>query len=832
MQPRSRSLLIVPALAGLLGGLASCAPRPPINWGSYDILKGPIPAAPVQVRGVNVEPKDYERLRELGQWWFRDSAFGNERSISDVMGVFQGTVEVPCANGAAGCYEKKTVLPYVLDGIDRLDGVMGNLFQGNGGPEGTGYTSDLVLYFPKGTRLYGSVAVPEELHLGLDVEAGQSMPIGIAAVPAPADETDNGFLPDLSTMGYPDAPKGKMRFRLACAACHYSLDVDNDGKADLRSAELNQPTPGSPYKPEDAWGVGNHDVSFGWLFSLAENPILGAPVLAGYTGGKDANDAIKFMNWVRDNYKTQPVETARAVVVGMLAQPRGYADVTTDGIYNPMQLPTLYTRHSWPANSDGAQGNDSDRNNTVWTGALDFTGLIGLCSDRGSSVQLPWEPPSIFGQLSCQEFADLMTWYSPAARFKPELQKKYAEDILGTSDGVPGMLDPASVVVMVTPTLPKSIAESQINIAAHRVRTPDDYGGDGPMRGAGMAALGVRIGVEEKYVAELKPLADKYKLDLDDLMSDSVSAALDWMDPPPNKTALLANAAGLVERGYQVFRAAGCEQCHRGPYTTDNVIHPLSADPRIQFGGPRAPTTAGWRVIDRGVGPPIDTDPQRSWNTRNLRRFISPPYDPATGMAYRKGGVLNGLMSVQSVGYKTTGLRYLWGSAPYLHDGGIGVGLRPGSAPPGDELAALLARAGGPDVIYGMGELLTSSEPNPLAGARANPALSLQALVLESERKKVVASNAEPRYKLWAGSTSQVVGGEPVTEVSMASMAVVGKGHDFYINDTPGGPDVTALVAFLLALDDCPRDLPGKPAQGDCHAPLHGASTPAYGASK
>lgn len=820
MLMRSCSRLFFPALAGLLMGLglASCAPRPPYNWGSYDILTGPIPAAPVQVRDVNVERRDYERLRALGEEWFRNGAFGNERSISDVLGVFQGSVEVPCASGEAGCYEKKQVLPYFFDAIDRLDGVTGNLFQGNGGPEGTGYTNDLVMHFPKGTRLYGSVPVPEALHLGLDVEAGKSLPIGFVAVPAPAGETDNDFLPDLSTLGYPGAPKGKVRVRLACAACHYSLDVDNDGKPDLRSAELSQPTPGSRYKPSDAWGVGNHDITFGWLFSLAGNPILGAPVLAGYTGSKDPKDGIKFMRWVRENYKTRPEEVARAVVVGMLAQPRGFADVTADGIYNPMQLPTLYTRHAWPANSDGAQSNGSDRNNTVWTGALDFTGLIGLCGDRGSSAHLPWEPPTVFDDWSCDEFADLMTRYSPAVRFKPELQKKYADDILGTSDGVPGMLDPASVVVMTTPTLPKSIAESKINVEAHRFRTPADYGGDGPLRGAGMAALGVRIGLEQQYAAELKPLADKYKLDLDDLMNESVSVALDWMDPPPNQTALLANAAQLVARGHEVFRAAGCEQCHRGPFTTDNLIHRLSEDPRMEFGGPRAPTTAGWRVLDRGAGPGINTEPQRTWNTRNLRRFISAPYDPATGLAYRKGGVLNGFLSVQSVGYKTTGLRFLWGSAPYLHDGGVGVGLRPGSAPAGDDLAALLARAGGPDVIYGMGELLSLSEPDPSVGTRANAALSLQALVLESERKKVVASNAEPRYTLWAGSTSEVVGGKPRTAVSMASMGVAGVGHDFYIQDKPGGADVTALVAFLLALDDCPRDLPGQPPRGDCHS--------------
>jgi hypothetical protein len=37
---------------------------------------------------------------------------------------------------------------------------------------------------------------------------------------------------------------------------------------------------------------------------------------------------------------------------------------------------------------------------------------------------------------------------------------------------------------------------------------------------------------------------------------------------------------------------------------------------------------------------------------------------------------------------------------------------------------------------------------------------------------------------------------------------VDGSGHDFYIDDVPGGDRVTALVAFLMALDDAPGELP------------------------
>jgi hypothetical protein len=37
---------------------------------------------------------------------------------------------------------------------------------------------------------------------------------------------------------------------------------------------------------------------------------------------------------------------------------------------------------------------------------------------------------------------------------------------------------------------------------------------------------------------------------------------------------------------------------------------------------------------------------------------------------------------------------------------------------------------------------------------------------------------------------------------------VEGRGHDFWIEDEPGGERITALVAFLLALDDAPGQLP------------------------
>ena len=679
------------------------------------------------------------------------------------MGIFQAIVDFPCADGSPpGCRQERPILPFVLAAVDALDRVEGNLFQGNGGPTGSGYTSDLVIRFPRGTTLSG-VPVPEELHSGLDIEAGEVLPIGIDLVQVSKEEgLQKPYLPELTGWGYEGAPEGKVRFRLACAVCHSSLDVDADGRADMPSTKLDNPMPDSPYQPQHGWGVGNQDIAFGWLFSMSANPLPGSLVLAGALGQPGSEPSIAYLNWLMATYKSNPKLATQEVIAGMLAQPRGYADVTTDGIYNPTQLPTLYTRYAWPSNSEDGQSNGRDRHNAVWTGTLDFTGLIDLCSDRSGANKLPWEPRSVFNRLSCADFADLMTRYSPAVIHDPSRKQALVDDILGISDGL-----------------------------------------------SGMATLDLRIAIEPKEREKLKVYADRYGLTLEDLQNEAVSLALDGFEPPPNNTPLLTANVDRVPKGYEVFQEEGCVSCHRGPFGTDNIIYPLSADPRVEFGGPRAPSTAGWRTLGRGDGPAINTEPQRAINGRPLHRLVSPPYDPATGAATRQGGVLQGLLSVQRVGYKTTALRYLWGSAPYLHDGGVGVALRPGTEE-GTDLRALLRRAGSEQVIYGMGEILSLGERSPTLSPKTNAALSLQALVLRTERERVIAANELENYEVPAGSTMDVVrGGPPIERVSMRSIGIAGYGHDFYISDVPGGERVTSLVAYLLSLDDCPRRLPG-----------------------
>ncbi|HJZ66499.1 MAG TPA: hypothetical protein VKF81_00015, partial [Blastocatellia bacterium] len=124
---------------------------------------------------------------------------------------------------------------------------------------------------------------------------------------------------------------------------------------------------------------------------------------------------------------------------------------------------------------------------------------------------------------------------------------------------------------------------------------------------------------------------------------------------------------------------------------------------------------------------------------------------------------------------------------------GVAVTLRPDSQPAGDDLQALLRRPAS-DKIYGVAQILAQRDANPASYLRANAALSLQAVLLEPERDKVIRANQEEIYPV-PGSSDRI---------PIASIHIQGIGHKHWIQDDPGGDKITALVAFLLALDDDP----------------------------
>jgi hypothetical protein len=810
-----------PKVAALVVGAALCSAacfrQEAPAWPGYDLLAAPLPAAARRVAGVAVSEADYQRILSWGASWFRYETFGGERMTTDVVGLLDAPIQVPCASVGSpneGCVRTESTRSYFVRALDALDGVSGNLYSGNGGPDGTGFTHDLVLRFPPGTRLRG-LPLPEEVHTGLDVEAGSSWPIGLSAVPTSAEDASLPYVWSLEKLGAGPAPGVKsVRVGITCALCHYSLDVDWDGKTDLKSARFGQKTPGSAYLPEQSWAVGNQDLKVGWLFAMSQNPIVGFAIFSGAIGNTTPEGAYDWVKWVKESYRVAPESVAREVVRGMLLQPRGYADVSSNARYNASQFPPLLTQHYWPSNSDGAVLNGADRNSVVWTTTMDFSGLVGLARDRGGSQSgaLYWEEKSIYDLFTAKELAELMVHGAPATLFDPKREAELRDDILGVSDGVPGMMDPDSVYVMEGPggVIPPEILNSPKNQRAGRIRKASDFGGDAALRGPLLALLGMRTHTRPKTAAdpELTALVQRYPdLKVDELTGEAVNAVLDWEPSPPNLSQRLARASALVPRGYEVFKAEGCVNCHRGPFTTDNTIHRISARRAGEI-GIAAPSTAGFRSLGRGSGPAIESNSDRAWDSRKLTLYVDPSYDPRTGLAVAQGSPLRGLFGNQIVGYKSTHLRYLWGSAPYLHDGGVGVAIAPSSQIDRDDLGQVL-RLPSADKMFGMGSILAYQEANPNRWLRADAALSLQALLLRAEREQVLARRHTALVPVPGVGQAENPLGAPAF-VSAEQLGISGSGHEFYIEDAPGGERITALVAFLLALDDAPGELPKR----------------------
>lgn len=754
--------------------LSGCPPQSR-DWENFNVLaqRPPGPVLP-QYNGKPIPYDEYLQWVEWGEEWFRSATFGNERFLTDISGFLHAPVDVPDGQGG---WRTERFFKYFVQALDHLDGVRGNLYQGNG----NGYTHDLVIAFPPGSKLHKDFPLPERLHTGLDVEAGATWPVGIVPKPAPPEEAHLPYLLDPSQ--YAEGPEGigpvpgqtKYRAGMACAICHYSLDVDWDGKTDLRSARLREPTPGSLYKPQDAWAIGNQDLHLGWVFMSAENAVA-AIFASGRVGKLSARDA---KAWLEDIVTQEDIPPAflHEIIQGVLMMPRGYFDDTPDAIHNPLQYPVLFTRDNWPYNYDGVMLNASDRNNNVWTVSFDPSQLAALAKNRlGRTSQLLfWREADIFSAMTAEEYADLLVRYAPAVRYDPTQRQKLRDDILGTSDGVPGVLRNDAMVLITEAwgAFTDDILKHPDNATYHRLRKAKEFGPDGKYRGQMTGMLGTRVitppEIREQF--NVAALEKKYGLNGDEFVSQAVNIMLDWVEPPANRSALLARAqlAGLVPKGYVIFRQQGCATCHAGPFFTDNRILPLQE---------------------------IGTNHSRTMATEPLQTFVAPEYDPATGLAISQGvfGFIGKLFgSKQHFGYKVVTLRYLWGSAPYLHDGGVGVALRPGSTAAGDDLQALLRRPE-EDKLYGMGQILAYREDNSESYLRPNAALSLQALLLKSERDKVLVANRQPDYPIPASTA----------RTSMAFMNIQGIGHTYWIDDTPGGDTITALVAFLLALDDDP----------------------------
>lgn len=192
--------------------------------------------------------------------------------------------------------------------------------------------------------------------------------------------------------------------------------------------------------------------------------------------------------------------------------------------------------------------------------------------------------------------------------------------------------------------------------------------------------------------------------------------------------------SGAVLRGAKVFIEAHCTSCHGGSFFTSNSITPLDS---------------------------IGTEPTRALDSAPLKALADQ------------------LGTTQLVGYKTQAKRFLFATAPYLHDGGV---------------VAARSKPNGPIDIFGVVDTLFSGiEPEPRA--------SLAALLDPTLKAKVMAANhSKPIPFSRTGKTP-------------ADIAITGQGHNFFVAEgfpRPDGKgnfkqkDLDDLISFLLALDDNP----------------------------
>ncbi|NJR50152.1 MAG: hypothetical protein HC780_11865, partial [Leptolyngbyaceae cyanobacterium CSU_1_3] len=207
---------------------------------------------------------------------------------------------------------------------------------------------------------------------------------------------------------------------------------------------------------------------------------------------------------------------------------------------------------------------------------------------------------------------------------------------------------------------------------------------------------------------------------------------------------------------------AQCITCHKAPFFTDNMIHPIA---EIKSNPARAESRLAQNAL-------LVPSKMYTLNTPVPIPANAETIDvPTEGISDTPTTLPKGLLP--DGGYKTPSLRGLYLTAPYLHDGGVAV--RKGALQVGADGSFSVADPAG----LGLSGTLSQAIP-------ADAADSLRALVDRALRAQVIASN-----KL-----------NPALQLSNLD----GTGHEFYVDGSTGysPSQQNDLVNFLLALDDNP----------------------------
>lgn len=244
---------------------------------------------------------------------------------------------------------------------------------------------------------------------------------------------------------------------------------------------------------------------------------------------------------------------------------------------------------------------------------------------------------------------------------------------------------------------------------------------------------------------------------------NAMSAWQNTLAPPPSP---IASDPERLQRGVAVFQKAGCVECHSGRYFTNHAVLPQD---QIKTQPSRANALAAMTKAFRqpqtypaNASVPLPSDP----SILNVPADITPTFSQKLAFAVNnpKGG------------YKVPSLIGLAVTAPYLHDGGVAAG--PEALQPGADGWFEVAD---PNQLGMAGTLMQTIAPDP--------ANSLRVLVDRRLRELTIAANrANP---------------------DLQQSNVDGSGHAYWVDRQAGytADDQTALIEFLLSLDDAPTVL-------------------------
>lgn len=243
---------------------------------------------------------------------------------------------------------------------------------------------------------------------------------------------------------------------------------------------------------------------------------------------------------------------------------------------------------------------------------------------------------------------------------------------------------------------------------------------------------------------------------------NAMSAFQHTLAPPPN---LPTQDRAALELGAQVFRQAGCQDCHSGRFFSNNTVIPQSQI------GTQPSRALGLKDMAQLLGEPLVYPPN-----------VEAPVIPGTGALeipinelqrehLRLAYALDG-----EGGYKVVTLIGAYLHAPYLHDAGVAASVNALRMENDRYVVAI------PEEMGTAGTLVR--------GIRPDPSASLRTLLDRQLRAAAVAANqADP---------------------NLVRANVEGIGHEFWVDAEAGFGlhDQDALILFLLSLDDSPPVLP------------------------